>query len=97
MFTCDASLHRGSATCFNECISFAFPRYIEGLASHITTLELFPLVIAVKIWAPQLAGVQFQISCDDDAVVQIANLGRTQDPFMQRCLRQLWLTKALKT
>ena len=51
LFTCDASLHRGGATCFNECISFAFPRHIEGLASHITALELFPLVIAVKIWA----------------------------------------------
>ena len=25
---------------------------------------------------------------------QIANSGRTQDPFMQQCLCQLWLTKA---
>ena len=94
LFTCDSSLHRGGATYFDECITFGFPRHIESLALHITALELSALVIAVKLWAPKLAGVQFQISCDNDAAVQIANSGRTQDPFMQRCLRQLWLTKA---
>ena len=93
MFTCD-SLHQGGATCFNECILFAFLRHIESLALYITALKLFVLVIAVKIWAPKLPGVQFQISCDKDAAVQIVNSGRTQVSFMQRCLRQLWLTKA---
>lgn len=86
LFTCDSSLHRGSATCFNECISFALPPHIETLALHITVLELFVLVIAVKIWAPKLAGTQFQISCDNKVALQIVNSGRTQDSFMQRCL-----------
>ena len=89
LFTSDSSLHRGGVTCSNECVSFDFPSHIENLALHITTLELFVLVIAVKIWAPKLAGTKFQISCDNKAAVQIANSGRTQDPFMQRCLRQL--------
>jgi len=48
--TCDSSLHRGSATCFHECIPFAFPRVIEDLPLHINALELFVLVMAVKIW-----------------------------------------------
>ena len=61
---------------------------------HITALELFVLVITVKIWAHKLAGTKFQISCDNEAAVQIANSARTQDPFMQRCLRQLWFTTA---
>lgn len=83
LFTHDSSLHRGGATCFNECISFAFQRHIESLALHITALELFVLIIDVKIWAPELAGVKFQISCDNNTAVQIVNSGRTQDSFMQ--------------
>ena len=90
LFTCDASLYRGGATFLNECITYAFPRHIESLALQITALELFVLVIAVKLWAPKLAGLQSQISCDNDAAVQIVNSGRTQDPFLQRCLCQLW-------
>ena len=50
--------------------------------------------MAVKIWAPKLAGSRFQISCDNDAAVQVVRSGRTRDGFMQRCLRQLWLTSA---
>ena len=94
LFTCDSSLHRGGATCFDECTSFAFPRDIEELALHINALELFVLVMAVKIWAPKLAGSRFQISCDNDAAVQVVRSGCTRDAFMQRCLRQLWLTSA---
>ena len=94
LFTCDSSFYRGGATCFDECTSFAFPRDIEELALHINALELFVLVMAVKIWAPKLAGSRFQISCDNDAAVQVVRSGCTRDAFMQRCLRQLWLTSA---
>ena len=94
VFHCDSSLHRGGATCFDECSSFAFPRDIEKLALHINTLELFVLVVAVKIWATKLAGSRFQISCNNDAAVQAVRSGHTRDAFMQRCLRQLWLTSA---
>ena len=69
LFTCDSSLHRGGATCFDECTSFAFSRDIKELALHINVLEVFVLVMAVKIWAPKLAGSRFQISCDNDAAV----------------------------
>ena len=94
LFTYDSSLHRGDATCFDECISFDFPRDIEELALHINALELFVLVMAVKIWAPKLAGSRFQISCDNHGAVQVVRSGCTHDAFMQRCLRQLWLTSA---
>ena len=94
LFTCDYSLHRSGATCFNECTSFAFPRDIEELALHINTLELFLLVMAVKIWAPKLTDSRFQISCDNNVAIRVVRSGGTQDALMQRCLRQLWLTSA---
>ena len=80
--------------CFDECISFAFPSAIAPLALHINALELFVLVMAVRLWAPKLAGSRFQISCDNDAAVQVVRSGRSRDAFMQRCLRQLWFTSA---
>lgn len=70
-FTCDSSLHRGGATCFNKSISFTFPCDIEELALQINALERFVLVIAVKIWASKLAGSRFPILCDNDAAVQV--------------------------
>ena len=71
LFTCDFSLNQGDATCFYECISFAFPSDIEALALHINVLELFILVMAVKIWAPKLAGSRFQILGDINATIQV--------------------------
>lgn len=89
LFTCDSSLHRGGATCFDEYIIFAFPSHIEELALHINALELFVLIMAVNVWAPRLTGSRFQISCHDDAAVQAVLSGRTQDAFMQRRFKQL--------
>ena len=74
--------------------SFAFPIDIKTLTLYINALPLFVLLITVKIWAPKLAGSRFQISCDNDAAVQVVRSGRTRDVFLQRCLRQLWFTSA---
>ena len=89
LFTCDSSLHRGGATCFDEYIIFALPSHIEELALHINALELFVLIMAVNVWAPRLTGSRFQILCHDDAAVQAVLSGRTQDAFMQRRFKQL--------
>ena len=51
LFTCDASLHRGGATCIDECISFAFPSDIETLTLHINALKLFVLVMGSQVVA----------------------------------------------
>ena len=63
-------------------VLFAFPRDIEELPLHINALELFVLVMAVKIWATKLAGSRFQISCNNNAAVQVVRSGRTRDAFM---------------
>lgn len=93
-FTTDASLHSGGATCFVECITFNFPPEIASQSLHINALELYALVIALRHWAPRLAGSFFLLSCDNEATVQVVNSGRCRDKFMQRCLRQLWFTCA---
>ena len=98
LFTCDSSLHRGGATCFDEYIIFAFPSHIEELALHMNALELFVLIMAVNVWAPRLTGSRFQISCHDDAAVQAVLSCRSRmlscsvvsDNFSSHQLAMIW-------
>lgn len=94
-FSTDSCLHGGGATCLDQCFFVTLPTNIVQEAEHITALELFVLVLAVRVWAPTLARRRFLISCDNEAAVTVINSGVTRDCFMQRCLRQLWFTASL--
>ena len=94
-FSTDACLHGGGATCQTECISFVFPSCISPDTLHINALELFTIIVSLKHWAPQLRGRKFIIACDNSAAVTVINSTTSKDPFMQRCLRQLWFTAAI--
>jgi hypothetical protein len=94
-FATDASLQAGGATCMSDCCKFMFPPAIIQAAEHITALELFTIIVAVRTWAPMLEHKKFLVSCDNEAAVTVVNSGATRNPFMQRCLRQLWFTAAL--
>ena len=98
-FTTDACLTRGGATCLDKCLTFPFPDFVLDAASHISALELFTVIVAVNFWATALQHQRFLVSCDNgfynEAAVIVINSGSTKDPFLQRCLRQLWFTSAL--
>ena len=64
-------------------------------AQHINALELYTIVVAVKFWAPKLHLRKFIVSCDNEAAVTVVNSGKSKDPFMKRCLRELWFTAAV--
>ena len=94
-FTTDARPTRGGAMCLDKCLTFPFLDFVIHAASHICALELFPVIIVVKFWATGLQHRRFLVSCDNEVVVTVINSGSTKDPFMQRCLGQLWFTSAL--
>jgi len=58
-FTTDACLYGGGAACLEECLSFVFPTDTVQQAAHITALELFVVVVVVRVWAPLLAHRRF--------------------------------------
>ena len=80
-FATDACLTGGGATCQDQCFSLVFPLNIVKEAVHITALELFVVVVAVRVWAPLLAHHRFIVSCDNEAAVTVINSGITRDPF----------------
>ena len=43
------------------------------------------------MWGCHLQGMKVQIFCDNQPAVQVINSGRTKDPFMASCIRELWL------
>ena len=94
-FTTDSCLSGGGATCADQCFYFTFPSDIVLAAVHICALELFVVVLAVRVWVQLLAGRRVIVSCDNQAAVTVINSAVTRDPFMQQCLCQLWLTTSL--
>ena len=94
-FATDASLTGGGAICLDECFHFQFSSDILRRASHISSLELYTIVVAVRLWATKLRHRKFIVSCDNQAAVIVINSGSTKDQFMQRCLRQLWFSAAV--
>ena len=78
-----------------HALALFFPDCITPSTLHINALELFTIIVALKHWAPQLQSHKFVFACDNSAAVVVINCTTSKDPFMQRCLRQLWFTAAL--
>ncbi|XP_046567983.1 uncharacterized protein LOC124276384 [Haliotis rubra] len=63
---------------------------VNGTTLDMTFLELFPIVLAIKIWGPQLANKKILFYCDNQAVVAIINKQSSKCPVMN-LLRRLIL------
>ena len=62
---------------------------------HINQLELLAVLVAVKTWHSKLQGLTLELLADNEATVHAINNQRSKDPFMQNCLRELWLCLAI--
>ena len=62
---------------------------------NIAHLEMWAIIIAVKVWAKKISGVRFVIGCDNKAVGDIINFGRSCDAYLQQLLRELTYNLAL--
>ena len=95
LFATDACLTGCGAVCFGEFFHSVFPEHIMHHSLHITQLELLTVLVAVKMWHSKLQGLTVEIMVDNAATVHAINNQRSKDPFMQDCLRELWLYLAL--
>ena len=69
------------------------PQFLDFHPS-ITHLEMLNLLVALRLWASHWAQSSVYIYCDNMAVVQVASSGRTKDPFLGACIRNIWLITA---
>ena len=52
------------------------------------------ILVALKVWHIQWAGLKVRIQCDNQAVVSVLNTGKTRDRVMAKYARNvfLWLS-----
>ena len=89
----DASLY-GLGACFGNMV-YALPLPAGFMNLHITQLEMLNVVVALKVWANIWANKIIKINCDNLAVVEILKSGKTRDPFLATCARNVWLITAM--
>lgn len=68
-----------------------FPKFIKQLKLHINALEMLTIVVSAKLWGKFWSGRKILVKCDNESTVIIINTGRSRDPFLQACLRELIL------
>ena len=61
---------------------------------NIAYTEMINILVALKVWHLQWAGLRVRILCDNEAVVSVLNTGRTRDRVMAMYARNvfLWLS-----
>ena len=83
----DVSLE-GLGGCYDNSIyALQIPKCFGGCGSNV--------VVALKIWGLTCADKSIQIMCDNIAMVEVLTFGRTRDPIMATCARNIWLLVAM--
>ena len=77
----------------NKVYAAPIPKF-ENFCPTITPLEMINVLIALRLWAKLWAHSMVTVHCDNLAVVQVINSGKTRDKFLGVCIRNLWLITA---
>ena len=91
---CDACLQGAGGFSDHNYYSLAFSPEIRE-EYHISQLEAANIVVALKSLLPSGArNIQVEITTDNTAAMYALNTGRTRDPILAACSRELWLVAA---
>ena len=85
----DACLRGYGGTCGQEYFRGRFPKYMQGC--NIAILEMWAVMVGLKLWAEKLKGKYFWIHVDNEAVASVLNTGRTRETELQNTLREIVL------
>ena len=61
----------------------------------IVQLEMVNILLAVRLFQPHWAGRKVLVKCDNEAVVTVLRSGKTRDPYLGACARNIWHVCAL--
>ncbi|XP_019622994.1 PREDICTED: uncharacterized protein LOC109469050 [Branchiostoma belcheri] len=77
-----------------EYFHTTFPPSVLELNPCINGLELLTILVCARLWGKYWSGLRIVVLCDNEASVTVLNSGRSHSPFLQSCLRNLWLCAA---
>ena len=87
----DACLTGCGACTDKQFYSEEFPQQVLDADHTIAHLELLNVVVALKAWCEQWKGQRVHIACDNSNACLAVQTGRSRDPFMQHCAREIFL------
>ena len=88
----DASSRGYGGICGQEYFRRKF--LIGERGRNIAILEIWAVMVALKIWADKLKGKCFWIHVDNEAVASVLNTGSSREPELQNTLRETALIAA---
>lgn len=95
VFLTDACLAGCGGVCDHQYFHGVFPPFISEQNLDISSLELLTIVAALKLWGAHWPGLPISVRCDNEAAVTVVNTGRSRNPFMNSCLREICYFAAL--
>ncbi len=90
----DACLGGCGGVSGDACFHSVFPPFISEQDLHINALEMLALMVCMKLWCSNWKGKRIRVLCDNQTSVIVLNTGRTRDPFLQACLREICMLAA---
>ena len=85
----DACLDGAGGVSGQSYYRLRFPKKIKKCNYTIVHLEMWAVIIAVRLWGSELFGKIVTIKSDNEAVARIVNTGRSYDLRLQKQLREL--------
>ena len=73
----------------------SFPTKFKEMNFHKTILEMFTVVICLKLWGSNFKGKKIQMFCDNESICQVVNSGKTKVEILQDCLREIAFLAAI--
>ena len=88
----DACLTGLGGRCKNKVYHLKIPKYYNNLG--IVQLEMVNILVALRLFGCMWQHKRILIKCDNMAVVQVLKTGKTRDPFLATCARNVWMVAA---
>ena len=79
---------------FNDMI-YNIPIEKGYMGYNIVQLEILNILVACKVWATHWANKRIKIWCDNLAVVEVLNTGKSRDETLATCARNIWMLSAM--
>ena len=86
-FYTDASLDGFGMVWGRTALAGIFTSEYDDL--DISKKEMLAIMVAIKHWFAELAGLRVKIFCDNQACVSLISYGITRSPFLAACLREI--------
>ena len=74
---------------FGKCRYFRYRLPPQWRGKNIAYLEMWAVIVTLKVWGSKLKGMRIVMNCDNEAVVQVVNRGKSWDLFLQAALHEV--------